>query len=96
LFLGACGAPFAGDWQGSGADSMGNEFNFAAKVVDQGDDQYRVLILDAGVLEKNEYIYTADDGIYTGAGTLDSDTFEGYYKGPVDGTYVMQRVDGND
>ena len=90
------------------ADSLGNEFNFAAKVIDQGDDEYRVLVLDAldtqndpmhvmdGVLKGNEYIYTADEGIYPGAGTLDGDTFTGYYKGPVDGEFVMQRVEGND
>jgi len=95
---------FSGNWQGSGMDSEENEFTFAAKVIDLGDYTYRVLILDAfdtqkdpmhvmdGVLKNNEYIYTADEGIYVGGGKLDGDTFEGYYKGPVDGTYTMQRV----
>ena len=104
LFLGGCAAPFAGDWQGSGADSEGNEFTFAAKVVDLGNQEYRVLVLESldspdeplhvmdGVLEKNKYTYTADEETYTGGGTLDGNKFEGYYKGPVDGTFKMQRV----
>ena len=104
LFLGACTSPFAGDWQGSGVDSEGNEFTFAAKVIDQGNHKYRVLVLDSfdtqkdpmhvmdGVLKDNQFPHTADEGIYTGGGTLDDDTFKGWYKGPVDGTYQMQRV----
>ena len=37
-------------------------------------------------------IYTADEGMYIGEGKLDNEIFEGYYEGPVDGTYEMQRV----
>ena len=104
LFLGGCAAPFAGDWQGNGVDSEGNEFTFAAKVVDLGNQEYRVLVLESldsqddplhvmdGVLKKNKYTYTADEETYTGGGTLDGNKFEGYYKGPVDGTFKMQRV----
>ena len=104
LFLGGCADPFAGDWQGSGIDSKGNEFTFAAKVIEQGNHQYRMLVLDSldtenepmhvmdGVLKGNRFPYTADEGTYTGGGTLDGDTFEGYYKGPVDGTFKMKRV----
>ena len=104
LFLGACTSPFAGDWRGSGVDSEGNKFTFAAKVIDQGNHKYRVLVLDSfdtqkdpmhvmdGVLKDDQFPHTADEGIYTGGGTLDGDTFKGWYKGPVDGTYQMQRV----
>ena len=45
-----------------------------------------------GVLENNTYSYTADDGAYEGSGTLSKDLFEGYYKGPVDGTFRMWRI----
>lgn len=95
---------FAGNWQGSGTDSEGNAYTFAAKVVDLGGGQYRVLILDKldtqkepmhimdGTLKGNQFPYTSDGGLYTGGGTLKGDTFEGYYKGPVDGTYQMHRV----
>ena len=95
---------FAGNWQGSGVDSQGNEFTFAAKVISLGDHKYRMLALDKldtrkepmhimdGVLKDNEFIYTADEGKYTGRGRLDSEIFKGYYKGPVDGTYQMKRV----
>jgi hypothetical protein len=38
------------------------------------------------------YSYTADDGSYEGGGTLSKDLFEGYYKGPIDGTYKMWRI----
>ena len=100
--------PFAGNWQGSGVDSEGNEFTFAAKVIALGDSKYRVLILDSldtqndpmhvmdGVLKKGQFIYTADEGVYTGGGKLKNDTFEGYYKGPVDGTYTMRRIKETD
>ncbi len=96
--------PFAGNWQGSGIDSEGNEFTFAAKVITLGDHKYRVLILDKfdtqkepihvmdGVLKGNKFAYTADEGEYVGGGELDDEMFEGYYKGPVDGTYKMHRV----
>ena len=69
-----------------------------------GDSKYRVLILDKldtkkkpmhimnGELIKNKFPHTADNGLYTGSGQLTEDTFTGYYKGPVDGTYKMQRV----
>lgn len=112
LFLVSCAGPsgnqkvdpFAGDWQRSGTDSEGNEFNFAAKVIDQGNHKYRVLVLDSldtmndpmhvmdGVLKDNQFPYTADEGLYTGGGALDGDIFKGWYKGSVDGTYQMQRV----
>jgi len=96
--------PFSGNWQGNGTDSEGNEFTFFAKVSHLGDDRYRMLILDKldtlkkpmhimdGVLENNQFPYTADEGLYEGGGTLSEDLFEGYYKGPVDGTYKMWRI----
>lgn len=96
--------PFAGDWIGSGSDSEGNEYTFAAKVIDKGDGKYRMLVLDKlgtekkpmhimdGVLENNTFPHTADNSLYTGSGELTKDEFSGYYKGPVDGTYKMQRV----
>ena len=42
--------------------------------------------------EANKFVYTADEGEYVGGGELDEELFEGYYKGPVDGTYKMQRA----
>jgi hypothetical protein len=96
--------PFVGNWQGNGTDSEGNPFNFVAKVSHSGDNKYRMLILDKldtlnepihimdGVLENNKFSYTADEGLYEGGGTLSKDLFEGYYKGPVDGTYRMWRI----
>ena len=96
--------PFAGNWQRSGIDSEGNEFTFAAKVIALGDHKYRVLVLDKfdtqkkplhvmdGVLKDSKFAYTADEGEYVGGGELDDEIFEGYYKGPVDGTYKMYRV----
>ena len=95
---------FAGDWQGSGVDSEGNELTFAAKVTALGGKKYRMLVLDAldtmnepmhvmdGVLKDDQFPYTADEGLYTGGGTLDGDTFKGWYNGSVDGTFQMQRV----
>ncbi len=97
--------PFSGNWQGNGTDSEGNEFTFAARVSHLGDNRYRMLILDKldtqkkpmhimdGVLENNKFPYTADEGLYQGGGTLSQDLFEGYYKGPVDGTFKMWRID---
>lgn len=108
LYLGGCAAEFAGDWTGSGVDSEGNEFDFAAKVIDLGDSKYRVLILNSfdsvekpmhvmdGVLKGNQFPHTSDEGLYTGGGTLAGDMFEGWYKGPVDGTYTMRRVVNHD
>ena len=96
--------PFAGNWQGSGTDSEGNEFTFAAKVISLGDHRYRLLVLDKldtqkdpmhimdGVLKGNKYEYTADQGLYIGGGKLTDNIFKGHYKGPVDGTYKMHRV----
>jgi hypothetical protein len=96
--------PFSGDWQGNGTDSAGNKFAFAAKVSHLGDNKYRVLILDKldtlrkpiyimdGVLEKDQFPHTADEGLYEGGGTLSVDAFEGYYRGPIDGTYKMWRI----
>ena len=96
--------PFVGNWQGSGIDSVGNEFTFAAKVIALGDHKYRILILDKldtqkepmhvmdGVLKGNKFAYTADEGEYVGGGELDDEMFKGYYKGSVDGTYKMHRV----
>ena len=95
---------FAGQWQGRGVDSEGNEFTFAAKVISSGGNKYRILILDEletqkepmhvmdGALNDNKYVYTADDGKYVGGGQLGNEVFKGYYKGPVDGTFEMQRV----
>ena len=95
---------FSGNWQGNGTDSEGTPFSFAAKVSHLGDNKYRLLILDKldtlnepihimdGVLENNKFSYTADEGQYEGGGTLSKDLFEGYYKGPVDGTYRMWRI----
>lgn len=108
LFLCSCANSgtnysFAGDWVGSGSDSEGNEYTFAAKVIDKGDGKFRMLVLDKldtknkpmhimdGVLENNKFPHTADSGIYTGSGELTKDEFTGWYKGPVDGTYKMQR-----
>jgi hypothetical protein len=100
--------PFAGDWQGNGQDAEGNEFTFAARVTHSGDNSYRMLILDKldtlkdpihimdGILEKNEFIYAADEGQYKGGGVLYQDRFEGFYKGPVDGTYTMRRIINED
>lgn len=97
--------PFAGNWQGSGTDSEGNAFVFAAKVTALGGGRYRMLVLDSidtqkepihimeGVLKDGAFPYTADSGLYTGSGMLKGDTFEGYYKGPVDGAFTMTRVD---
>ena len=97
--------PFSGNWQGNGTDSEGNGFTFVAKVSHLGDNKYRMLILDEldtlkkpmhvmdGVLENNKYSYTADEGLYEGGGTLSKDLFEGYYKGPVDGTFKMWRIE---
>ena len=96
--------PFIGNWQGDGTDSEGNPFAFFAKVSRLEDNRYRMLILDKldtlnepmhimdGVLENNEFSYTADEGLYEGGGTLSKDLFEGYYKGPVDGTFKMWRI----
>jgi hypothetical protein len=95
---------FAGDWEGNGVDSAGNEFTFAAKVIALGEDKYRMLVLDKldtqkkpmhvmdGVLKNNKFPHTADGGVYVGGGVLDEEKFEGYYKGPYDGTYKMYRV----
>ena len=96
--------PFTGNWQGDGTDSEGNAFTFVAKASHLGDNRYRVLILDKldtlnkpihimdGVLENNKFTYTSDEGLYEGGGTLGKDLFEGYYKGPVDGTFRMWRI----
>ena len=96
--------PFSGNWQGSGTDSEGNAFSFVARVSHLGNNRYRVLILDKldtlnkpihimdGVLENNKFPHSADEGLYEGGGTLSEDLFEGYYKGPVDGTYKMWRI----
>lgn len=96
--------PFSGNWQGDGSDSKGNEFTFYAKVSHLDGNKYRLLILDKldtqnkpihvmdGVLENNKFPYTADEGIYEGGGTLSKDLFEGYYKGPIDGTFKMWRI----
>ena len=96
---------FTGNWQGNGTDSEGNPFTFYAKVSHSGDNRYRLLILDKldtlekpmhvmdGVLENNKFPYTADEGLYEGGGTLSEDMFEGYYKGPVDGTFTMWRIE---
>lgn len=95
---------FSGNWQGKGADSEGNEFTFAARVIHLGDNKYRVLMLDKldtrekpihildGVLENNKFPHTADEGLYEGGGILSKDLFEGYYKGPFGGTYRMWRI----
>ena len=95
---------FSGNWRGNGTDSEGNSFAFFAKVSHLGENKYRMFILNElnsqnkpihimdGVLENNTFSYTADEGLYEGGGTLSKDMFEGYYKGPVDGTYTMRRV----
>lgn len=95
---------FVGNWQGNGTDSEGTPFAFSAKVSHLGDNKYRMLILDKldtlnkpmhimdGELENNKFTYTADEGLYEGSGMLSEDLFEGYYKGPVDGTYKMWRI----
>ena len=95
---------FTGNWHGNGIDSEGNKFTFAAKVDSLGYNKYRILILDKldtlkkpmhimeGVLLNNKFTYTADEGLYEGGGELSNNLFEGYYKGPVDGTYKMWRI----
>ncbi len=99
---------FVGDYEGKGADSEGNSFNFFAKVSHSGDNRYRMLVLADldkpneplhvmdGVLEDNKFIYTSDGGQYKGDGTLGKDGFEGYYKGPIDGTYTMRRMNSKE
>ena len=96
---------FIGNWQGNGTDSKGNPFKFFARVSHSGGNKYRMLILADleklnepmhimdGVLEDNKFSYTADEGLYKGEGTLSKDRFEGYYKGPIDGTFKMWRID---
>ena len=96
--------PFAGDWQGSGVDSQGNEFNFAAKVILLGENKYQMLVLDKidsqkkpmhimeGVLKDNKFIYTADNGTYVGQCEIGDGVVTGYYKGPVDGNFEMKRL----
>lgn len=95
---------FIGNWEGKEADSEGNPFHFFAKVSHLGENKYRMLILTDldthnkplhimdGVLENNKFDYTADEGQYKGDGTLSKDRFEGYYKGPIDGTFTMWRI----
>lgn len=95
---------FIGNWEGKGADSEGNPFTFFAKVSHLGENKYRMLILTDldmqneplhimdGVLENNKFSYTADEGQYKGDGTLSKDRFEGYYKGSIDGTFTMWRI----
>ncbi len=97
--------PFIGNWQGNGVDSQGNKYVFYAKVICLGGDRYQVLILDRldtgkkpmhvmeGELKEGAFSYTSDKGLYTGGGQLKEGLFEGYYKGPVDGTYRMWRLD---
>ena len=97
--------PFSGNWQGNGTDSEGNEFTFFARVSPMGDNRYRILILDKldtpndpmhimdGLLENNTFTYAADEGLYQGGGTLREDRYDGYYKGPVDGTFTMWRIE---
>jgi hypothetical protein len=104
MVLSGCATRFAGNWQGSGVDSEGNAYTFAAKVINLGDNKYRILVLDKfdtqkeplhvmdGTLEGDQFSCTSDGGLYTGGGTLKGDTFEGYYKGPVDGTYTLRRA----
>lgn len=96
--------PFAGDWIGSGTDSEGNAYEFAARVIAMGQDRYRMLVLESldsdkkplhvmdGTLQENAFSYTSDGGVYVGSGTLEGERFEGYYKGPVDGTFTMHRA----
>ena len=45
-----------------------------------------------GLLENNRFSYTSDAGLYEGGGNLGKVLFEGYYKGPVDGTFKMWRI----
>jgi hypothetical protein len=112
LILGSCAgpksdvkiAPFAGNYQGTGSDSQGNEYNFAAKVISQGDNKYQMLVLDKidtqkrpmhimdGVLEGNKFIYTSDHGTYEGQCEIGDEVVTGYYKGPVDGNFKMTRL----
>lgn len=107
LFIGSCARQesFSGDWVGSGVDSDGNEFTFAAKVTAVEDNGYQVLILDSldsqneplhimkGILEDGQFVYTADGGLYSGGGELKNGVFTGFYLGPVDGTFTMHRVE---
>ena len=95
--------PFAGNYQGSGSDSQGNQYTFAAKVISMGDQKYQMLVLDKidtqkrpmhimdGVLESDKFIYTSDHGTYEGECKIGDGVVTGYYKGPVDGSFKMTR-----
>lgn len=96
---------FSGNWQGNGVDAKGNTFSFAAEVIDLGGNRYRILIKDEinslkepfhtidGVLVGNKFTSSADGGEYNGGGTLSKNLYEGYYIGPVNGTYTMWKMD---
>jgi hypothetical protein len=59
------------------------------------DAQNEPLHIMEGILENNKFIYTSDNGQYKGDGTLGKDRFKGYYKGPVDGTFTMRRINSD-
>lgn len=95
---------FTGMWKGNGIDSKGNTFSFVAEVSRLADNKYRIVISDKidsdkepfhiieGTLNNNKFTSTADGGKYKGGGKLSQNLYEGYYKGPVNGTYTMQRI----
>lgn len=97
---------FSGDWLGSGFDSECNKLTFAAKVTSLGDDKYRMQILDSldtkkepmhimdGTLKGSIFEYTSDKGLYKGLCTLEDGLLHGYYVGPFDGVFRMQKVEG--
>jgi hypothetical protein len=45
-----------------------------------------------GTLKDNKFTYTADEGVYEGACELSENSFKGYYKGPIAGTFQMWRI----
>ena len=95
---------FTGKWQGSGVDSDGIKAEFVATVIAMGGKHYQVSILEDfskntkpmhvmdGILDGNIYSYTADNGKYSGSCELTTDSFKGYYKGPIDGTFILYRI----
>ena len=97
--------PFMGDWEGSGEADDGEKFDFVAQAIALGDGKYRVLTLEEfdtrkkpmhvldGVLEGDKFVYTADDGLYDGEGTLSGEKFRAHYKGQVNGRFEMHRIE---
>ena len=96
---------FTGKWQGSGVDSKGTKAEFVARITSTGSNKYQILILKDfadttkpmhvmdGVLDGCVYSYTSDNGIYSGKCELTESLLTGYYKGPIDGTFTLHRIE---